>query len=445
MGKCKQIEELPRGFWASLTKHGDAAILAYKNTLTSMLICQSNKDGLLGIAKTLERESERWSPTRHVKTLEDMVKGDEDLAEGVGALLPTDRRISSLFLFFPSLRRLIIHDLAITAVPNHVVRLATKCLVNLEAVALVSSEGHSRFDSQAVRSLWECPHLHELVLEHLDFTDENIGLNDARRLRVLRLRRCNIGAFGLEAVRNAPFLEVLELVGCTFASIATFEAWASPLEAIFLHLPPTLRGLRCSHFRWKSHSIPAVELLVTDAAQYLAERCTNLVALQLEGVCGLTPTIIAALLAKMSRLRSLYLNNALEPATDEHIRIIATLPLLRRLHYVPRPSPNTDPLTFLRPYSAAARQLPDMHSCITNATATSLIKLPRLRSLALDVVEITDDGWATVLKGCKVLGEIIGTVEGRSKARLRRAGVRVLEHPGATEIDEMFGWDWRSL
>ncbi|KAJ3207696.1 hypothetical protein HDU67_007289 [Dinochytrium kinnereticum] len=140
---------------------------------------------------------------------EDPVLAETTTVERImGTLLPTDRRLASLFGHLPDLRRLVFHERCATAAADAVLRVAVlNCGVQLRQIAIVGRAptmpeeaggggggGGVRFTRLAFQNIWwSCPNLVELrverrepvvsALETVDPSETKASEADAQGLR----------------------------------------------------------------------------------------------------------------------------------------------------------------------------------------------------------------------------------------------------------------------
>ncbi|KAJ3105846.1 hypothetical protein HDU97_007490 [Phlyctochytrium planicorne] len=245
----------------------------------------------------------------------------------VNVLLPSDKKLATLFPHFYDLRRLVFHERCATAAADAVLRCAVlNCGVQLRQIAIVGgnigvSEGEVkgggvRFTRLSFQSIWwGCPNLEDLRVEKVDLSNGKEGgaggggmdwcggsrssplsrplIHVRDKLRKLTLRDCVTPEANLlsECLPLAPNLECLDLGNLTLSLPSTNwrMIWQTCLEVgVFGKLPGKLVSLRVSWSPPCGVPIPADTLVV------LGRRCSRLIDLQLEGMArlpGLDPIL----------------------------------------------------------------------------------------------------------------------------------------------------------
>ncbi|KAJ3153896.1 hypothetical protein HDU89_008761 [Geranomyces variabilis] len=171
--RARHLELFPDGYWKCLRTADIAVIDACQNSLVALEICSQSKDALLALVKAWESGSEflrmdynapRIAPGALVRFEQQC--DDPLLVDEISCLLPTDRKLITLFLHFPKLRRLVLADEALTSSPETVVHFAAKVLSNLEEIVLDSTQVKpARFTVATVAHLRNsCPKIRSVEL-----------------------------------------------------------------------------------------------------------------------------------------------------------------------------------------------------------------------------------------------------------------------------------------
>ncbi|KAJ3160823.1 hypothetical protein HDU86_008183 [Geranomyces michiganensis] len=159
--RARHLELLPDGFWKRLRIADIAVLDACKSSLAALEICPQSKDALLALVKAWESGSDFLRISHHAPqtapgalTRFEEQCDDPQLVEEISCLLPTDRKLITLFLHFPNLHQLVLADEALTSSPETVVHFAAKVLPHLRAVVLDSSKVKPpRFSAEMVAHL----------------------------------------------------------------------------------------------------------------------------------------------------------------------------------------------------------------------------------------------------------------------------------------------------
>ncbi|KAJ8327476.1 hypothetical protein QVD99_007986 [Batrachochytrium dendrobatidis] len=335
LDKCLNLRRIPSKLWCTLSSSLYNLIASRIKSLDMIEVTDNNHNCLDEIAKAVDRANRDWVGGARSSSSAKTVLDIPDIRDLVECLLPSVRRLASLFTHFKQLDRLILEDEALLKSPEIVLQIITYFHPRLKAVKLVNSTPAGFTTATLVHLQHACAQLAYLLLKRFTFCKSFtiLPFNSLKRLDLVECRfKSDQVAFAM--ISACPNLEAFTMQTCIIDTPISHDKHDEFFETFFTTLiSNSLKLLSLSKVRtvtfnnqFATDSVPdtksyaltlssrAIQLLST-AAPHLRHIILDQVVYGIEQMLLLTQLFPKLYTLSIVTLSSMTINTAIEIAS----------------------------------------------------------------------------------------------------------------------------------